>query len=76
MKTIRDREESTYYAPFALMGASTNALLLESIVGAVFPAAAASGFRLSLCVVVLALAAHVGFDIAHSRVISNPGVPA
>ncbi|HXF41152.1 MAG TPA: hypothetical protein VN687_15665 [Blastocatellia bacterium] len=64
------------YGLFAVMGASTNALVLESIAGAVFITGAASGFRSSLWVVVLALAAHGVFDLAHSRVISNPGVPA
>jgi hypothetical protein len=67
---------ASYYALFAVMGASTNALLLESVVGAVFIAVAVSGFRSSLWLVVLALAAHGVFDVAHSRVISNPGVPA
>ena len=65
-----------YYALFAVMGASANALVLESVAGAVFIAFAAFGFRSSLWVVVLALAAHGVFDLAHSRVISNPGVPA
>jgi hypothetical protein len=65
-----------YYALFAVMGASANALVLESAVGAVFIAFAAFGFRSSLWVVVLALAAHGVFDLAHSRVMSNPGVPA
>jgi hypothetical protein len=64
------------YALFAVMGASTNALVLESLVGAVFLAAAVWGFRSSLWVVVVALAGHGVFDMAHSRVISNPGVPA
>ena len=67
---------ASYYALFAVMGASTNALVLESIVGAVFFAVAAYGFRSSLWVVVLALAAHGIFDVAHSQVISNSGVPA
>jgi hypothetical protein len=67
---------AAYYALFAVMGAYTNALVLESIVGAVFFAVAAFGFRSSLWVVVLALAAHGVFDLVHSRVISNPGVPA
>jgi hypothetical protein len=67
---------ASYYALFAVMGASTNALVLESAVGAVFLAAAVSGFRSSLWVVVLALAAHGVFDLAHSSVISNPGVPS
>lgn len=67
---------ASYYALFAVMGASPNALVLESVVGAVFLVVAVSGFRSSLWVVVLALAAHGIFDLAHSRVISNPGVPA
>lgn len=40
---------ASYYALFAVMGASTNALVM---------------------------AAHGVFDLAHSRVIANPGVPA
>jgi hypothetical protein len=64
------------YVLFAVMGASTNALVLETVVGAVFLAAAVSGFRSSLWVVVLVLAAHGVFDLAHSRIISNAGVPA
>jgi hypothetical protein len=67
---------ASYYALFAVMGASTNVLVLESAVGAVFLVAAGSGFRSSLWVVVLALAAHGVLDFVHSRVISNPGVPA
>ena len=67
---------ASYYALFAVMGASTNALVLESVVGAAFLAVAVFGFRSSLWVVVLALAAHGVFDLAHSRVISNTGVPA
>ena len=67
---------ASYYALFAVIGGSTNALVLESVVGVVFLAAAVSGFKSSLWIVVLALAAHGVFDLAHSRVISNPGVPA
>ena len=67
---------ASLYALFAVMGASTNALVLDSVAGAVFIAAAAFGFRSSLWVVVVALAVHGVFDLAHSRVISNPGVPA
>lgn len=66
---------ASYYALFAVMGASAHALVLESLAGAVFLAAAASGFRSSLWVVVAALAAHGLFDLVHGRVISNPGVP-
>jgi hypothetical protein len=63
------------YALFAVMGASTQALVLESLVGSVFIAVAVWGFRSTLWVVVVALAAHGILDLAHGRVISNPGVP-
>lgn len=66
---------ASYYALFAVMGASTSALLLESLVATIFLAAAAFGFRSSLWVVVIALAAHGVFDLAHGGIIPNPGVP-
>jgi hypothetical protein len=67
---------ASYYVLFAVMGGSTNALVTESVAGAVFLAAATAGFRSSLWIVVLALAAHGVFDLVHGRIISNPGVPA
>jgi hypothetical protein len=67
---------ASYYALFAVMGASTHALVVESLVGAVFLALAAAGFRWSLWVVVAALAAHGLLDLTHAAVISNPGVPS
>jgi hypothetical protein len=66
---------ASYYALFAVMGDSTHALVLESLAGAVFLAVAASGFRSSLWLVVVALAAHGIFDLSHGALISNPGVP-
>lgn len=66
---------ASYYALFAVMGASTHTLVLEALVGAVFISAAVSGFRWSLWVVVVALAGHGIFDLTHATVISNPGVP-
>ena len=66
---------ASYYALFAVMGAPTHALVIESLVGAVFVVAAVSGVRSSLWVVVVALAAHGIFDLAHGRFITNPGVP-
>ena len=66
---------ASYYALFAVMGASTHALVLEALVCAVFLAVAVIGFRWSLWVVVVALAAHGIFDLTHAAVISNPGVP-
>jgi len=67
---------ASYYALFAVMGASTYVLLLESLAGAIFLALAVSGFRSSLWVVVAALAAHGIFDLLHARIIANPGVPS
>jgi len=66
---------ASYYALSAVMGASTHALVLESLVCAVFLAVAVIGFRWSLWVAVVALAAHGLFDFIHAAVISNPGVP-
>lgn len=66
---------ASYYALFAVMGASTHVLVLESLVGLVFLAAAVWGFKSSLWFVVAALAAHGIFDFGHATLISNPGVP-
>jgi len=66
---------ASYYALFAVMEASTYTLVLESALGTVFVAFAVSGFRSSLWVVVVALAAHGLLDLSHSTLISNPGVP-
>jgi hypothetical protein len=66
---------ASYYSLFAVMGASTRALVLESLLGGVFLAAAILGFRSSLWVVVVALGAHGVFDLAHDAVVRNPGVP-
>ncbi|MFI5183269.1 MAG: hypothetical protein ACHQNV_02640 [Vicinamibacteria bacterium] len=66
---------ASYYALFAVLGDSTHALVLESLVGAVFVAVAVSGFRSSLWLVVVALAAHGIFDLGHGALIPNPGVP-
>ena len=67
---------ASYYCLFAVMGASTRALVLESLVAGAFLAVAILGFRSSLWVVVIALGAHGVFDLAHGAVISNPGVPS
>jgi hypothetical protein len=66
---------ASYYALFAVMGASTHTLVVESLIGAVFTAVAVSGFRSSLWIVVVALAAHGVFDLVHGSVVANPGVP-
>jgi hypothetical protein len=66
---------ASYYVLFAVMGASTHTLVLESLAGVVFLLAAVYGFRSSLWVVVAALAAHGIFDLVHGAAIPNPGVP-
>ena len=66
---------ASYYVLFAVMGASTQTLVLELIAGAGFLLAAAMGFRWSLWIVVVALAGHGVFDLVHGAVITNPGVP-
>lgn len=63
------------YALFAVIGGSTAALIRELTSGAVFVVAAVYGFRSSLWIVALALAGHGLFDVVHSRLIANPGVP-
>ena len=67
---------ASYYALFAVMGASTQTLVLETLVAAVFVALSLVGFRSSLWTVALALAMHGVFDVVHGRIIANPGVPA
>src|SRR5688572_1407766 len=66
---------ASYYVLFAVMGASTHTLVLESLAGAVFLLSAVYGFRSSLWVVVAALAAHGIFDLVHDSAIPNPGAP-
>ena len=63
------------YSLFAVMGASTHALIVESMIGAVFVIVAVAGFRRSLWLVVVALAAHGVFDLVHDSLVSNPGKP-
>lgn len=66
---------ASLYVLFAAMGASTGTLVREAVVGSLFVAAAAVGFRSSLWIVVAALAGHGIFDVFHHAIIPNPGVP-
>jgi hypothetical protein len=66
---------ASYYALFAVMGASTHTLVLELFAVVAFIAAAATGFRWSLWIVVLALGAHGVLDLTHGAIIANAGVP-
>ena len=67
---------ASYYALFAVMGASTQTLIVEVLAGAVFVAAAVAGFKSSLWIAAAAIAVHGFTDFGHTAVIPNPGVPA
>jgi hypothetical protein len=64
------------YVLFGVMGGSGRVVVVESLVMGVFVVAASVGFRRSLWLVVVALAAHGVQDLFHTRFIANPGVPA
>ena len=64
-----------YYVLFALMGGSHAALVQDAAIAAVYVAAALVGFRRSLRLVAVALAAHGGMDLVHARLVDNAGVP-
>ncbi len=66
---------ATYYGLFAIMGGSTEALIAECAVAALFFAATVIGFRRNLWIVAAGLAAHGLFDAIHGHVIANPGMP-
>ena len=67
---------ASYYVLFAVLGHSTQALVLDAAIGTVFLVMAVVGFRQSLWLVVVALAGHGAMDLFHDAVIDNPGVPA
>jgi hypothetical protein len=66
---------AAYYVLFALMGGSTQALLIELAVGTVFVVLALVSFRTSLWLVAGAIAGHGVFDVIHPHVYVNAGVP-
>lgn len=66
---------ASYYALFAVMGGSVHALMIESAIVVAFLGASIAGFRMSLWLIVAALAAHGLFDFFHGQLIVNPGVP-
>src|SRR5262249_37769491 len=66
---------ASLYSLFAVMGGSTHALVVESLIGAVFLVVATVGFRSSLWLVAIALGGHGAFDFVHGGLVANPGVP-
>jgi len=66
---------ASYYALFAVIGGSLQALLVESIAIAAFVGLTVVGFKRNLWLVVAALAAHGVFDFFHGHIVINDGVP-
>lgn len=67
---------ASYYGLFAIIGGSTQALVIESVVMGAFLVAVVLGFKRSLWIVVGALLGHGVFDFVHGYLVDNPGVPA
>jgi hypothetical protein len=65
----------TYYILFAVLGASTPVLTIESLVACGFFVIAAVGFKKNLWIVAAGLAGHGVFDFVRHLFIQNPGVP-
>ena len=66
---------ASYYALFAVMGASTRTLIIESTVAGVFVLFAVLGFKGNYWLVVTAFIGHGVFDSVRHFFIDNPGVP-
>ena len=66
---------ASYYGLFAIMSGSVQVLTFESIAIVAFLVASIAGFKRSLWLVVVALAAHGVYDFVHGQLIANPGVP-
>lgn len=64
-----------YYVLFAVMGGTTQALIIESIGMTAFLLAAVAGFKRSQWIVVAALVGHGVFDFFHAGIVTNAGVP-
>src|SRR6202007_2474987 len=66
---------ASYYALFAVMGASTRTLIIESTVAGVFVLFAVLGFKGNYWLVVAALIRNGVFEFVRHFFIDNPGVP-
>lgn len=66
---------ASYYVLFSVMGGSAHARWAECLVMAPFLIASITGFRRTLWLVVVALAAHGVLDFVHPRLVDNAGVP-
>ncbi len=68
---------ASYYALFAVMGASrSSTLVIEIAIGLVFSALAVIGFNKSLWLAAIGIAGHGFFDFfVHHALVTNPGMP-
>src|ERR1041385_8522489 len=66
---------ASYYALFAVMGASRHTLIIEILAASGFCILAVFGFKGNLWLVAVALIGHGVFDFVRRGFIENPGVP-
>jgi hypothetical protein len=66
---------AAYYVLFAVMGGSTEALVAELAVGAIFVGLAVAGFKSTLWFAAAGIFGHGVFDIFHGYAIHNAGMP-
>ena len=66
---------ASYYPLFAVMGASTETLMLEVIMAAAFSTVAIVGFQRNMGLVALAIGGHGVFDVLRHMFLFNEGVP-
>jgi hypothetical protein len=66
----------SYYVLFAVMGGTTQALIIELIGMTSFVLAAVAGFKFNQWIAVAGLVGHGVFDFVHASIITNAGVPA
>jgi hypothetical protein len=67
---------AAYYDLFAVIGGDSGVLGLEMTFSAAFVLLALIGFRTNLWIVAAALLGHAAFDLSHSHLLTNEGVPA
>lgn len=66
---------ASYYVLFAIQGESTDALVREIMIALAFLAVAIFGALRFPLLVGIGIVAHGIFDLVHSAIIHNPGVP-
>ena len=67
---------ASYYVLFAVIGASSRALIIEIVVATAFVIFALAGFKKSFWLLAAGFVGHAVFDFVHRFFINNPGVPA